>query len=66
VALLDVVTSDTGRSATVRVGSTIYEQARPGDVFATSFKVVSLTDTCGTFLYGDDRFQLCKGQEVLK
>jgi hypothetical protein len=66
VALLDVVTNDSGRYANVRVGSTIYEQARAGDVFATSYKVVSLTDRCGTFLFGDDKFQLCKGEETVK
>ena len=40
----------------------------PGDSFATSYKVVSLSqaDKCGSFLYGDDAFQLCVGEELLK
>ena len=38
----------------------------PGEQFAGSYKVVSLEGTCGSFLFGDERFRLCKGEEVLK
>lgn len=66
VALLDVF-ADGGRlAANVRVNDTVYERLHAGDVFATSFRVVSLDGQCGTFLYGDDRFRLCTGDEVLK
>jgi hypothetical protein len=66
IALLEVVPADSGPSATVRVDGTVYEGAHAGDVFAGSFKVVSLTSSCGTFLYGDDSFTLCVGEEVVK
>jgi hypothetical protein len=66
VALLDVYADDGRRVANVRVNDTVYEAVAPGEEFATSFRLVSLDDTCGTFLYGDDRFRLCQGEEVLK
>lgn len=39
-----------------------------GQVFATNFKAVSLSqaEECGRFLFGDDSFRLCKGEETLK
>ena len=37
-----------------------------GQVFATSYKVVSLSGTCGQFLYGDSPFSLCEGEQVIK
>jgi hypothetical protein len=52
--------------ADVRVNDTVYTRLAPGATFATNFKVVSLQGQCGTFLFGDERFQLCKGEEVLK
>lgn len=67
VALLDIYDREDGaRVANVRVNDTVYESLAPGDVFAGSYKVVALDDRCGTFLFGDDRFRLCRGEEVLK
>lgn len=66
VALLDVYDQDGRRVANVRVNDTVYEAVAPGEQFATSFQLVSLDGTCGTFLFGDDRFRLCQGEEVLK
>jgi len=37
-----------------------------GDEFAESFKVVSLSDSSGVFLYGDSAFTLSVGQAILK
>ena len=67
VALLDVFDDSEGTKAQIRVGSTAYLVAE-GDVFATSYKVVSLdlASGCGQFLFGDSSFDLCKGQEILK
>ena len=67
VALLDVFDDAEGTKAQVRVGSTAY-LVKVGDVFATSYKVVSLdlASGCGRFLFGDSAFDLCKGQEILK
>lgn len=66
VALLEIFTDGGQRLATVRVNDTVYERLRPGQEFAVHYKVVALEDRCGTFLFGDDRFRLCVGEEVLK
>ncbi|HET7651875.1 MAG TPA: hypothetical protein VFK42_02495 [Acidimicrobiales bacterium] len=66
VALLDVYEQGGKRVANVRVNDTVYEAVAPGEQFGTSFQLVSLDGSCGTFLFGDDRFRLCQGQEVLK
>lgn len=67
VALIDVFDDSSGTRAQIRVGSTAY-LVSVGDVFATSYKVVSLdlATGCGNFLFGDSAFSLCKGQEILK
>ena len=51
--------------ARVQVGSTVYTVAA-GQTFATSYKVVSLSGTCGQFLFGDSPFSLCEGEQVIK
>jgi hypothetical protein len=66
VALLNVYTKGGKTVADVRVNDTVYTAVAPGQTFATNFQVVSLQGQCGTFLFGDERFQLCKGEEVLK
>ena len=64
--MLEAPFTDGGRLVSnVKVGSTVYKVGA-GDAFANSFKVVSLDGSCGTFLFGDSRFSLCAGQEVLK
>jgi hypothetical protein len=66
VALLDVFQEQDGTEmAKVQVGSTVYTVGE-GDVFATSYRVVSLSAPCGQFLFGDAPFQLCEGEEVIK
>ena len=66
VALLDIYQLNGATVADVRVNSTVYPHPAPGEQFAGSYKVVSLEGTCGSFLFGDERFRLCKGEEVLK
>jgi hypothetical protein len=66
VALLNVYTKNGKTVADVRVNDTVYTALAPGQTFASNFQVVSLQGQCGTFLFGDERFQLCEGQEVLK
>lgn len=66
VALLNVYTKSGKTVADVRVNDTVYTAVAPGQTFASNFQVVSLQGQCGTFLFGDERFQLCKGEEVLK
>ena len=66
VALLNVYQKSGKTVADVRVNNTVYTALVPGQTFATNYKVVSLSGKCGTFLFGDERFQLCEGEEVLK
>jgi hypothetical protein len=68
IALLDVF-SDSGQTvARVRVNDTIFEKLAAGQTFAGNLKVISLNQGsgCGSFLFSDDQFRLCKGQEVVK
>jgi len=65
VAVIDVYDEAGATLAVVQVGSTQYTVAA-GQVFATSYKVVSLSGTCGQFMYGDSPFSLCEGEEVIK
>ncbi len=67
VALLDVFTDGDRTVANVRVNDTV-SKVGAGDTFATNFRVVSLDagERCGRFLFGDDQFRLCRGEEVLK
>ena len=66
VALLDVFQQPDGTEmAKVQVGSTVFTVGE-GDVFATSYRVVSLDAPCGQFLFGDAPFKLCEGEEVIK
>lgn len=67
VALLDVFAEGDRIVANVRVNDTVSKVAA-GDTFGTNFKVVSLDSAarCGRFLFGDDQFRLCRGEELLK
>jgi hypothetical protein len=65
VSLLDVFVRDGKTFAQTRVNSTVHTPAVGSD-FASSYKVLSASGTCATYLYGDEQFRLCEGQEVLK
>jgi hypothetical protein len=65
VELIDIFTQGGTRYASVEVDGKAYT-VRSGDTFAGNYKVLSLTSKCGTFSFGDERFTLCIGQEVLK
>jgi hypothetical protein len=67
VSLLDVFVDSGKVTANVKVNDTVYK-VTAGQVFATSFKAVSLSQAtgCGQFLFGDDQFRICKGEQVLK
>lgn len=51
--------------ASIRVDGRVF-QAVEGQEFAGRYKVVSLdaASRCGEFLYGDQRFSLCEGEET--
>lgn len=66
VTLIEITTDDEGgRTATIRVDTTDYE-VREGDVFAESFRVLSIEPSCATLLFGDDSFTMCRDDRVLK
>ena len=68
VSLLEVFTDQAGRVvASVRVND-VTHQVGESDEFATSYRVLDLNvqTRCGDFLFGDDRFGLCEGDETLK
>jgi len=65
VTLVSIDGTGSNRVATVLVDGTEY-QVKEGETFAGSYKVKSLTATCGTFVFGDEQFTLCEGQEILK
>jgi hypothetical protein len=65
VTLLDVRKVGGKLVATVEVDGKDYNVSA-GQTFATNFRVISLSSSCGTFVFGDERFSLCVGQEVRK
>ena len=65
VSLISITNVGGTRQAVVRVAGTDYTVG-PGETFAGSYQVVTLTDTAGTFLFGDSPFTLAVGEEILK
>lgn len=65
VSLLDIRKQSGKLVATVDVNGKDYN-ASEGQTFANNFSVVELSSSCGTFVFGDERFSLCIGQEVRK
>jgi len=65
VTLIDIRKQSGVLKATVDVDGKDYTVAE-GETFAGNFKLISLNSSCGTFVFGDERFSLCVGQEVQK
>jgi hypothetical protein len=67
IELLDIVDAPEGGTAKaqVRIGNTVYTVA-PGETFASTFKVLSISGTCATMLNGDDKFTVCEGEQIIK
>jgi hypothetical protein len=57
VVLVDIFSS--GTQAQVEVDGTVYTVGE-GDTFATTFKLVSISGKCASFLNGDSSFSLCE------
>jgi hypothetical protein len=57
VVLVDIFSS--GTQAQVEVDGTVYTVSE-GDTFASTFKLVSITGSCASFLNGDSPFSLCE------
>jgi hypothetical protein len=68
VELKEIYSNGIETVANVQVDGILYTDLAEGDVFATTFKVVSLSlaDQCGDFLNGDVAFELCVGESILK
>jgi hypothetical protein len=49
-------------TATVQVDQSIFPGIQPGDLFASTYKLVAIDGQCGTFLFGDMRFWMCVGE----
>lgn len=67
VSLQDVFVEGGTVTANVRVNDTVYRVVE-GQTFATSYRVISLDPgtRCGRFVFGDDQFRLCRGEETVK
>lgn len=67
VALLDVLRRGGRLVAQVRVNDTVYTVGE-GEVFAENYRVLSIDEAneCGRFIFGDEQFRLCRGEETLK
>ena len=67
VALVDVFAENGRVVANVRVNDTVHKVAQ-GETFAGNYRVLSLSqaEDCGRFMFGDDTFRLCRGEETLK
>jgi hypothetical protein len=65
VTLIDIRKQSGKLVATVDVNGKDYT-ASQGQTFANNFQVLSLSSSCGTFVFGDERFSLCIGQQVNK
>lgn len=63
IKLIDVY--DEATRAVVTVNGRSYD-VEEGETFAERFRLLDLTDDCGTFLFGDSRFVLCEGDEIRK
>jgi len=65
VALVDVFVKDGKTFAQTKVNDTVYTPVEGAD-FAGSYRLLAADGTCATYLFGDEQFRLCEGQEVLK
>lgn len=65
VVLRDIFRKNGRLWATVEVNGKDFT-VQPGDTFDDNFQLISLTNSCGDFAFGDSRFSLCLGQEVRK
>ena len=54
-----VSVSSSGKKLDVRVDGKLYT-VEPGATFDDNFKLVRIDGRCGTFLFGDQSFELCK------
>lgn len=58
--------ADDSSSATVRVGSEVFENATTGQTLDSGVTIVSIEDPCVDFRRNGSSFTLCEGEQVLK
>lgn len=66
VRLADVFTRPDGQPVVLVTVDAVSYEVGEGEVFAERFRVLDIAEQCATFLYGDSRFSLCKGEEIRK
>lgn len=65
IKLVDVFEEDGEPRVLVTVNGTAYRVGE-GDTFGGRFKVLDISGDCATFLFGDSRFVLCRGESIRK
>lgn len=65
VELIDVFESGGAPTVSVAVNGTGYTVGE-GAEFGDRFRLLDVSGTCATFLFGDSRFTLCEGQSIRK
>jgi hypothetical protein len=65
IRLVDVATVDGVTRVEVEVNGESYTAAE-GETFAGTLRVLDITGSCATFLFGDSRFTLCSGETIRK
>ncbi len=65
VQLVSIQTAFGMPAASVKLGDKT-DTVVVGQTFETSYRLLSLTDRCGTFVYGDSPFQVCVGETAVK
>lgn len=65
VTLVDVVSSGEEPVAIIQIDSTVYE-VNEGMPLTDSFVLRGIDGSCVSLLYGDEAFQLCEGDRVMK
>lgn len=65
VSLVDIFEEGGSRKALIEVDGTEYTVG-VGQVFADSFRLDALSADCADITFGDEGFELCTGEEILK
>jgi hypothetical protein len=65
VKLVDVYDAEGVERAIVSVNGRTHDVAE-GETFAERFRMLDISGSCATILFGDSRFVLCEGEEIRK
>jgi hypothetical protein len=65
IRIVDITTTEGITRVSLTVNGSGYDVAE-GETFAERFRVLDISGSCATLLFGDSRFTLCKGDEIRK